>query len=65
MKILFNYLILSFLFLQINSQRNAEAESICQPFLTSSLTSPLSSNKRNIRIDEEGEFYCELVLQDR
>jgi hypothetical protein len=46
-------------------QRNAEAEALCQPFLTSTQTSPILASKRNIRIDEDGEFHCELVLQDR
>lgn len=55
-------------FLWINgcaSQRNAEAEGFCQPFLTSPKTSPISAANRNIRVDEDGEFNCELVLQDR
>jgi hypothetical protein len=48
------------------SQRNEKEEKICQPFLTSKHSSPLLSElKRNLRIDEEGEFSCELVLQDR
>lgn len=47
-------------------QRNSQEESICAPFLTSKSTSPLISNlKRNLTIDEDGEFSCELVLQDR
>lgn len=53
------------LFVNIQAQRNAEAEAKCQPFLTSPKTAPLTSLKRNIAVDEEGEFYCELVLQDR
>jgi hypothetical protein len=45
--------------------RNAEAESICQPFLTSPKTSPILSRlPRNFSFDEDGEFACELVLQD-
>eukprot|EP01031_Cornospumella_fuschlensis_P026093 gene26093-31510_t len=47
-------------------QRNAKEEAICAPFLTSHATSPLILNLvRNLTIDEEGEFACELVLQDR
>jgi len=45
--------------------RNAREESVCRPFLTSSLTSPLvASTKRNLKRDEDAEFSCELVLQD-
>ena len=48
------------------AQRNAEAEAICQPFLTSSTTSPLIVGlSRDLRVDEDGEFACELVLQDK
>lgn len=61
----FYYLLFLFFSRSIIAQRDAEAEAICQPFLTSPQTSPLASNKRNIVLDEEGEFYCELVLQDR
>ena len=47
-------------------QRNEKEEKICQPFLTSKYSSPLIEGiKRNLRTDEEGEFSCELVLQDR
>ena len=59
------YFLIAFFSFCLKAQRNAEAEGFCQPFLTSPHTSPLSSNSRNIAIDEEGEFYCELVLQDR
>ena len=49
-----------------SSQRNEKEEKICQPFLTSKFSSPLLEGiKRNLRTDEEGEFSCELVLQDR
>ena len=52
--------------LTIVCQRNEKEEAICQPFLTSKHTSPLISTiKRNLNVDEEGEFACELVLQDR
>jgi hypothetical protein len=45
--------------------RNDREEAICQPFLTSRTTSPLIPNlQRNLTIDEDGEFACELVLQD-
>lgn len=48
------------------AQRNAEAEAICQPFLTSPATSPLIVGlSRDLRVDEDGEFACELVLQDK
>jgi hypothetical protein len=60
--------VFGYLLLSISScagQRNAEAEAHCQPFLTSPQTSPISESKRNIRIDEDGEFNCELVLQDQ
>jgi hypothetical protein len=47
------------------SVRNHKEEAICQPFLTSQRTSPLKKNiNRNLDKDEEGEFSCELVLQD-
>jgi hypothetical protein len=46
----------------INSQRNAEEEAICQPFLTSSKTSPLIENlARNLTVDEEGEKQRNLI----
>ena len=45
--------------------RNAAEEAICRPFLTSRSTSPLIRNlARDPRVDEDGEFSCELVLQD-
>ena len=48
------------------AQRNADEEAICQPFLTSPKTSPLVAGiPRNLNVDEEGEFACELVLQDK
>lgn len=47
-------------------QRNAQEEAICAPFLTSQATSPLIPNLiRNLTVDEDGEFACELVLQDK
>ena len=47
------------------AKKNAQEEAICQPFLTSRATSPLMPNlNRNITYDEDGEFACELVLQD-
>lgn len=46
-------------------QRNAREEAICAPFLTSKATSPLIPNlARNLTVDDDGEFSCELVLQD-
>ena len=62
-----NYsLLLIFLPYLCESQRNEREEKICQPFLTSKYTSPLIANlTRNLRTDEDGEFSCELVLQDR
>ena len=48
------------------SERNAEAEALCQPFLVSPQTTPLNGAlKRNLVLDEDREFNCELVLQDR
>lgn len=48
------------------AQRNAAAEEVCQSFLVSPSTSPLvRAIKRNLTIDEDGEFECEVVLQDR
>lgn len=45
--------------------RDAEAEEKCQAFLLSPVASPLKENlNRNLRIDEDAEFFCELVLQD-
>ena len=47
------------------STRNAAEEAICRPFLTSKTTTPLIRTlPRNFRVDEDGEFSCELVLQD-
>lgn len=52
--------------LLVVAQRNHEAESMCQPFLTSNFSSPLIPGiQRNLKIDEDGEYFCELVLQDR
>lgn len=49
----------------VQAARNAEEEAICAPFLTSKATSPLIGGlKRNLKVDEDGEFSCELVLQD-
>lgn len=51
--------------LVVAAERNSREEAICQPFLTSRATSPLIPNlKRNLTLDEDGEFACELVLQD-
>lgn len=59
-------LILSIHIFMALAQRNEKEEKICQPFLTSKYTSPLLPHlKRNLRVDEEGEFACDLVLQDR
>ena len=45
--------------------RNVAEEAICRPFLTSPKTSPLLKHvPRNFTKDEDGEFSCELVLQD-
>lgn len=58
-------LILSLISKVTDSVRNHKEEAICQPFLTSQKTSPLKNNlNRNLDEDEEGEFACELVLQD-
>lgn len=47
-------------------QRNAAAEQLCQAFLISPSTSPLlPTAQRNLTADEDAEFECELVLQDR
>ena len=49
----------------VPSTRNAAEEAICRPFLTSHKTSPLLNHvARDFRVDEDGEFSCELVLQD-
>ena len=53
------------------SARNEREEAICQPFLTSRKTSPLVENdpakplnlRRNLKVDEDGDFACRLVLQ--
>eukprot|EP01032_Pedospumella_encystans_P023966 gene23966-27119_t len=46
-------------------KKNVKEEAICQPFLTSRATSPLIPTlRRNVTYDEDGEFACELVLQD-
>ena len=47
-------------------QRNAAAEQVCQSFLVSPASSPLlPAATRNLTVDEDAEFECELVLQDR
>ena len=49
------------------AERNEDEEAICQPFLTSRESSPLMSIEdlpRDLRRDEDGEFSCEVVLQD-
>lgn len=49
----------------VNSQRNSNSEAVCAPFLTGPTTTPLiPSNTRNLTVDENAEFECELVLQD-
>jgi len=66
-------LVLSTLLSIITAQRNVAEEAICQKFLTSKTSSPLlpamsgvgAVLKRNLKYDEECEFSCELVLQDR
>lgn len=67
--IFFSHLFLACLlysFIGILAQRNAKEEAICAPFLTSAKSSPLISHlERNLTIDEDAEFACELVLQDR
>jgi len=64
---LFVFLILCSCFSRdVLGQRNAQAEGMCQPFLTSNFSSPLIPDiRRNLQIDEDGEYFCELVLQDR
>lgn len=50
---------------QPESTRNAAEEAICRPFLVSKTTSPLLKHiPRDLKKDEDGEFSCELVLQD-
>jgi len=44
--------------------RKADDEAICQPFLTSPISSPLSNSPRDIPLDEEGEWACLQVLND-
>ena len=52
-------------FLIASAERNAEEEAICHAFLTSNLTSPhIAHLKRDLRVDEDGDFSCQLVLQD-
>lgn len=47
-------------------QRNAAEEAICAKFLTSPKSSPLVQGlQRDLKYDEDAEFSCELVLQDR
>jgi hypothetical protein len=47
-------------------QRNAAEEAICSKFLTSPKSSPLVQGlPRDLKYDEDAEFSCELVLQDR
>ena len=49
----------------VYGSRNENSESICRPFLVSQETAPLNPhNTRNLTIDEDGEYECELVLQD-
>ena len=51
--------------LMVYGQQNIEAEAICAPFLTSPQTTPLDpAIKRNLTLDENAEFECEIVLQD-
>lgn len=53
------------------SVRNEREEAICQPFLTNRRTSPLVENdptkpldlRRDLKVDEDGDFACRLVLQ--
>jgi hypothetical protein len=50
---------------EVFAARDAEAEEKCQAFLLSPIASPLNERMdRNLRIDEDAEFWCELVLQD-
>lgn len=50
-----------------NGKRNSEEEEICQTFLTSKSSAPISihATNRNLKYDEDCEFSCELVLQDQ
>ena len=53
----------------IYAQQNVEEERICQELLTSPTHSPLLPStklrSRDLKYDEDGEFSCELVLQDQ
>lgn len=50
---------------EVYAVRDAEAEEKCQAFLLSPVASPLNERlDRNLKIDEDAEFFCELVLQD-
>mmetsp|Transcript_117651 Transcript_117651/g.230847 ORF Transcript_117651/g.230847 Transcript_117651/m.230847 type:complete len:663 (-) Transcript_117651:46-2034(-) len=58
-------LVLALFLSECFAKRNGREEAICQPFLTSKQTSPLVPTlQRNLTVDEDGEFACELVLQD-
>jgi len=60
---------LVFLFGILHAQQNIEEEKICQELLTSPIHSPLlpitKTRSRDLKYDEDGEFSCELVLQDQ
>ncbi len=62
-------LIFVFLFGILHAQQNLEEERICQELLTSPIHSPLlpltKLRSRDLKYDEDGEFSCELVLQDQ
>ena len=71
--LLFQFILTVSIMSYIFAQRNAAEEAICQKFLTSKSSSPLLTVnhtgggllKRDLRYDEECEFSCELVLQDK
>jgi hypothetical protein len=47
----------------VSAQRNAEAEGMCQPFLTSNFSSPLIPDiRRNLKIDEGKHFHSFTLL---
>ena len=49
----------------VNCERNSQSEGVCAPFLTGKSTTPLDpKNIRDLVVDEDAEFECELVLQD-
>ena len=62
-------LIFIFLFGILYAQQNLDEERICQELLTSPIHSPLlpltKHRSRDLKYDEDGEFSCELVLQDQ